>query len=85
MGCGKSKEIADEKKDVAAVEGETADHATDDHPKVIVVFGATGQQGGSVIRAIKDDSRFVLKAATRNPDSDKAKELTSEGKVPMKL
>lgn len=52
---------------------------TGDRPKVIVVFGATGQQGGSVVNAIKGDSRFVLKAATRNPHSDKAKKLSSEG------
>jgi uncharacterized protein YbjT (DUF2867 family) len=47
--------------------------------KVIVVFGATGAQGGSVVRAMKDDKRFVLKAATRNPDSDQAKALVAQG------
>ena len=76
MGCGKSKEAFDEKKtDIAAA----ADDANDACRKVIVVFGATGQQGGSVVRAMKDDKNFILKAATRNPDSDKAKQLTEEG------
>ena len=49
------------------------------HPKVIVVFGATGAQGGSVLEALKDDKRFFLKAATRNLQSDKAKKLAAEG------
>lgn len=48
-------------------------------PKTIVIFGATGQQGGSVLRAMKDDKRFVLKAATKNTDSDSAKKLAAQG------
>ena len=48
---------------------------------MIVVFGATGVQGGSVIDAMKDDKRFLLKAATRNLQSDKAKKLAAEGKL----
>jgi nucleoside-diphosphate-sugar epimerase len=55
------------------------DNLSGDNAKVIVVFGSTGQQGGSVVRAMKDDKNFVLKAATRNTDSDKAKQLTDEG------
>jgi len=47
--------------------------------KVIVVMGATGAQGGSVVRAMKDDHRFHVRAATRNPNSDKAKELVKQG------
>jgi uncharacterized protein YbjT (DUF2867 family) len=54
-------------------------------PKVIVVFGATGAQGGSVVQAMKDDKRFVLKAATRNPDSDKAKALVAQGVEVVKV
>ena len=48
-------------------------------PKTIVVFGATGQQGGSVVRAMKDDKRFVLKAATKNTESESAKKLAAQG------
>jgi NmrA-like family len=47
--------------------------------RVIVVMGATGAQGGSVVRAMKDDKRFHVRAATRNPNSDKAKELVKQG------
>ncbi|WP_237144269.1 NmrA/HSCARG family protein [Pontibacter pamirensis] len=49
--------------------------------KVIVVFGATGAQGGGVARAILQDtnSDFAVRAVTRNVDSDKAKELANMG------
>jgi len=53
--------------------------------RVIVVFGATGAQGGSVLRALHDDKQFVVKAATRNPDSDKAKALTQLGVETVKV
>lgn len=49
--------------------------------KVIVVFGATGAQGGGLARAILNDpnSEFSVRAVTRNPESDKAKELAKRG------
>jgi uncharacterized protein YbjT (DUF2867 family) len=53
--------------------------------KVVVVFGATGAQGGSVARALAADSQFAVKAATRNPDSDKAKALKATGIETVKV
>ncbi|GAA4433771.1 NmrA/HSCARG family protein [Pontibacter saemangeumensis] len=49
--------------------------------KIIVVFGATGAQGGGVAHAILQDrnSEFAVRAVTRNPDSDKARELAGMG------
>lgn len=49
--------------------------------KIITVFGATGAQGGGLVRAIaKDpDSEFTARAVTRDINSDKAKELASLG------
>jgi len=47
--------------------------------KTIFVTGATGGQGGSVVRHLLADGKFKVKALTRNPDSDKAKELKALG------
>ncbi len=49
--------------------------------KIIAVVGATGAQGGGLVRAILSDPEggFSARALTRNPDSDKAKELKSMG------
>ncbi|KOU98383.1 MULTISPECIES: NmrA/HSCARG family protein [Streptomyces] len=49
--------------------------------RTITVFGATGHQGGSLVRAIHADrdSGFVVRAVTRRPDSDRAKELERLG------
>jgi uncharacterized protein YbjT (DUF2867 family) len=49
--------------------------------KIIVVTGATGAQGGGLVRAILGDakSRFSVRAMTRNPKSDKARALAKLG------
>ncbi|MDX1645006.1 MAG: NmrA family NAD(P)-binding protein, partial [Thermoanaerobaculia bacterium] len=49
--------------------------------KIIAVAGATGAQGGGLVRAIcNDDSgRFAARALTRDPDSDDARELAALG------
>jgi uncharacterized protein YbjT (DUF2867 family) len=49
--------------------------------KVIAVVGATGSQGGGLVRAILDDPRggFTARALTRDVDSEKARELARLG------
>jgi len=49
--------------------------------KIIVVFGATGAQGGGLVRAIlgDPDSEFAVRAVTRDINSDKARELQKAG------
>lgn len=49
--------------------------------KVIAVTGATGQQGGGLVRAIlaDPDGGFVARAITRTPDSEAARELAALG------
>lgn len=46
--------------------------------KVILVFGATGQQGGAVVKALLK-SDFAIRAVTRNPDQAKSKALAAQG------
>src|SRR5260370_12541981 len=36
--------------------------------KLIAVIGATGQQGGGVLRALQASGQFKVRALTRNPD-----------------
>jgi uncharacterized protein YbjT (DUF2867 family) len=49
--------------------------------KIIAVVGATGAQGGGLVRAICGDTAggFAARAITRKPDSDNAKMLASLG------
>ena len=44
--------------------------------KLIAVVGATGQQGGSVVRALQANKQFKVRALTRNPA--KHRELADE-------
>jgi len=49
--------------------------------KIIAVVGATGAQGSGLVRAILADPKggFKVRALTRNPESDKGKELKAMG------
>ncbi len=49
--------------------------------KTITVVGATGSQGGGLVRAILADPerRFLVRAITRDPSSDKARALAAAG------
>lgn len=48
--------------------------------KVIAVYGATGNQGGSVVRSLlKNYNEFSVRAITRNPASEKSRNFQSLG------
>jgi uncharacterized protein YbjT (DUF2867 family) len=49
--------------------------------KIIAVIGATGAQGGGVVRAIQADKSgsFAVRAITRNPNAEKAQALRAAG------
>lgn len=49
--------------------------------KIIAVLGATGAQGGGLVRAIQADKsgEFLARAITRNPSSEKARALAALG------
>ena len=47
--------------------------------KIVTIFGATGQQGGSVARALLVGGTYRVRAVTRNPDCDAAKKLQEIG------
>ncbi|HKT78753.1 MAG TPA: NmrA/HSCARG family protein [Vicinamibacterales bacterium] len=49
--------------------------------KTIVVMGATGSQGGGLVRAILNDKNgpFAVRAVTRDVNSEKAKALAADG------
>lgn len=51
--------------------------------KIITVFGATGQQGGSVIRTILNDpelsKQFKIRGITRDASKPEAQALAKQG------
>lgn len=47
--------------------------------KLILITGATGKQGGATIRHLLKNGGFHLRAMTRNPASDAAKQLAEQG------
>ena len=46
---------------------------------LVVVVGATGTQGGSVVNTLLKDSSYRVRAITRNPDGDAGKALKAKG------
>ncbi|CAB4398185.1 unnamed protein product [Rhizophagus irregularis] len=46
---------------------------------LVVVSGATGAQGGSVVNSLLATGHYKIRALTRNPNSDKAKALKAKG------
>lgn len=51
--------------------------------QTLVIFGATGLQGGSVVNHVlaspELSRQYVIRAVTRDPESDKAKQLKAKG------
>jgi len=47
--------------------------------RIVTVFGATGTQGSSVVKALLADGTFTPRAVTRSPDSEKASRLKQLG------
>jgi len=48
-------------------------------PRIVVVFGATGNQGSAVVNALLADKTFTPRAVTRNASSEAAKQLVARG------
>ncbi|XP_027715577.1 nmrA-like family domain-containing protein 1 isoform X2 [Vombatus ursinus] len=47
--------------------------------KLVVVFGATGAQGGSVAKTLLEDGTFRVRVVTRNPRQKAAEHLRNQG------
>src|SRR5206468_139663 len=47
--------------------------------KIIAVVGATGNQGGAVVRALLKDGTFAVRGLTRDTSSRKAQQLVEWG------
>ena len=49
-----------------SIDREEGTHMESTNKKVIAVVGATGQQGGAVLRALQAGKQFKVRALTRN-------------------
>lgn len=50
-----------------------------EEPKLLVIIGATGVQGGSVLNAFIGDPAWKVRGLTRNASAARAKELSAHG------
>ncbi|KAH6630697.1 hypothetical protein B0J18DRAFT_448764 [Chaetomium sp. MPI-SDFR-AT-0129] len=48
------------------------------HPRIIVVLGATGNQGGGVVRALLKSKSWIVRAGTSDPTAPKAQKFLAE-------
>ncbi len=69
------------KRGAASTPSKRAPAARKTPTRIIAVVGATGAQGGGLVRAILRDSEggFAVRAITRNPESPAARELAKLG------
>ncbi|ELT90935.1 hypothetical protein CAPTEDRAFT_120055 [Capitella teleta] len=81
MGCKQSKDKEGTEENAAAEGAAEQGAEASGQPKVVVVFGATGRQGGSVVRALHGDATYKVRAVTRDPESEKAKALAEMDNV----
>ncbi|MDW5327436.1 NmrA family NAD(P)-binding protein [Plantactinospora sp. KLBMP9567] len=51
----------------------------DDDRRIILVTGATGNQGGAVVDALLDDGGWAVRALTRDPAGARARALAARG------
>jgi len=58
------------------IEDERSNKVLSNNKKLIAVIGATGQQGGGVVRTLQASGQFKVRALTRNPD--RHRELAEE-------
>src|SRR5260370_18394989 len=58
------------------IEDERSTRVLSNDKKLIAVIGATGHQGGGVVRALQARGQFKVRALTRNPD--KHREIAEE-------
>ena len=70
-----------EKKKTGTKTDKKSDNKRTENKKIIAVVGATGAQGGGLVRAILNDKNgpFAARAITRDPNSEKAKALADAG------
>lgn len=51
--------------------------------KIITIFGATGNQGGSAVKTFLNDPKlkneWTVRGVSRTPDSDASKKLIAQG------
>ncbi|MGE5176522.1 MAG: NmrA/HSCARG family protein [Hyphomicrobiales bacterium] len=48
-------------------------------PRTLLITGATGQQGGAILRELAGHPDFTLRAMTRHPDGEAARALAARG------
>ena len=82
MGCGGSKDGTTSQKPPKKGGAGASQNAEPQEPRLAVIFGATGMQGGGIVRALHGDSdNFKVRAVTRDASNEKAQLMASKGNL----